>query len=428
MKAGPLIIIGGFAITLALYILSKPVPAAIFRAPLLSISQITALGGTLLLSYSFILSSRLPGLERLFGGLDRVYQAHHVVAGLAFVLILEHPLFLVINKLPDVKGALIYLLPSFARLDYTMGILATCVMVILMIFTLYIHLPYHIWKKSHEFMGLSLLLGSIHVMLISSDVSRFLPLRIWILGHISFALYAYVYKIFLYPKFGPKYAYKVTNIERADDILEINLSPVGKALPFLPGQFAFVKFQNPAVGREEHPFSLASDNNSADLKLIVKIVGDYTLSLKNLEAGNPATVWGAYGAFGERFFCKNDAVCIAGGIGITPFLSLINHEANHRRHERKIHLLYLTKNTTEAYAAPRLTTLASAFPWISYIQHLSQTQGRLTAQKIQNFVPNLTTCRIFLCGPVPMMTGLTEQFSALGIPRRQIISENFAIK
>lgn len=58
------------------------------------VSQYISLIGTVLLSLSFVLGSRAKILDKIFGGLDRVIKMHHIIGGIAFVLLLHHPLFL----------------------------------------------------------------------------------------------------------------------------------------------------------------------------------------------------------------------------------------------------------------------------------------------------------------------------------------------
>jgi len=55
-----MIILSSILVTLNLFLLSKPSLAVAFQTPLISLSQLFSLLGTVLLSFSFILGSRAP--------------------------------------------------------------------------------------------------------------------------------------------------------------------------------------------------------------------------------------------------------------------------------------------------------------------------------------------------------------------------------
>lgn len=61
-----------------------------------------------------------------------------------------------------------------------------------------------------------------------------------------------------------------------------------------------------------------------------------------------------------------------------------------------------------------------------YELYVSSQQGRITAEIIRDQVAgDIQDKYVFLCGPGPMVDGLVEQFLDLGVPRRQIVVEDF---
>ncbi|MDZ7762049.1 MAG: hypothetical protein U5L00_17575 [Desulfovermiculus sp.] len=61
-----------------------------------------------------------------------------------------------------------------------------------------------------------------------------------------------------------------------------------------------------------------------------------------------------------------------------------------------------------------------------YELYVSSQQGRITVETIRDRVAgDIRSRNIFLCGPGPMVDGLVEQFLDLGVPRRQIVVEDF---
>jgi predicted ferric reductase len=412
--------------TVGLFILSKPDLA--FTAPdslLLTFSQLFALTGIALLSFSFLLSSRLSFLENLFGGLDNIYRLHHLLGVSAFILLINHPLLMAIDALPNSKIALIYFLPSL-DLSYLLGITALYTMIILISATLFIRLPYHLWKATHEYMGLVILLGFFHSLLIASDVSRYLPLKIWILIISSLGLLAYIYRRFLYEKFGPVSNHIVSSVRNLGQITEILLSPREKSLVYRPGQFAFLSFPEKKGFRETHPFSFSSPSEAKEIRFSIKNLGDYTSKIHSLTPGTFVRLMGPYGQFFDKFAGSEVTVCIAGGIGITPFLSLFGSKSEITG--KKVYLFYSVKTPADAYYSHELSDLSRVNHFF-YKLHDTKSLGRLTAAdiiKTAQIDPKVAT--YFICGPLPMMTAIREQLLDLGVRPSHIVFEDFSLK
>ncbi len=290
-------------------------------ATLTSLGQITGLVGMAMFAIVLILSGRFKFLEDYFGGLNKIYLAHHLFGGVAFVLMLFHPLFLAGKYLfVSTKSAALFLLPS-SDWPVNFGIFGLLFLIIFLVITFFIKLPYEKWKLSHKFLGFAFFLVGLHSFLIPSDISRSLPLRIYILSIAGIGLLVYVYRTILGFILVKKFTYVVQDIKYLDEkVVEIELSPQDKTLHFKPGQFAFVSFQSQDIGFETHPFSFTSSPFDRNLKIAVKNLGDFTAKLKNLKSGTIAKIEGPFGRFLSQNF--KDQIWIAGGIGITPFLSM----------------------------------------------------------------------------------------------------------
>jgi predicted ferric reductase len=371
---------------------------------LLFFSQIASLIGVVLLSFTFILSSRFNFLEKYFGSLDKVYKQHHLYGAIAFLLLISHPLLLALQAFLNSTPAAIYLFPS-TNFIYSAGVLALYALIFFLLFTLLIKLPYHLWYFTHQFMGIVLFFALIHINFITSDLSRFPLLKIWIITWILLALISYLYRKFFYTHFGPKFDYQVDQIQNINGLLDLYLKPVASPLKYHPGQFIFVSFHQKGISSEFHPFSLVSAPSSPLLHLAVKVLGDYTGSLVDLQKNTPTTVLGPYGRLYKPFETNQNIVLVAGGIGITPFISMIESEIINPKN-RQIDLFYSNRN------------LDSAF----YHQNFSDTDPRLTASDIlsQNSI-------YLLCGPQIMMESLKNQLLTLNINPQNIFYEDFSL-
>lgn len=424
-KIGTLLILVLVATTMGLFVTSKTSLAELVLSPGLTMSQLLALVGTVLLALSFVLGSRAGFLEGWFGGLDKVNKVHQMVGKMALIALVGHPLLLALNALPNWGVASMYFFWS-DFFEYNLGVIALYLLTLLVFLTIAIKLPYHWWLKTHDLMGLPLLLGAGHIYLIGSDVSRFLPLRVLVLGMLGIGVCFYIYKVWLYRWLGPKCRYRVKSIKKNGEVLEIWLSPVKDRLPFLPGQFGYVSFdQNGLKG--SHPFTFASTPTSEDIRFAVKIMGDYTLGLKDLKIGTAATLWGPHGRSYQKFFEKKDVVAVAGGIGITPFLSLIEAE-EHRLADRSLDLFYAVGNRKEAVFDGELLRRKKANKNLNYFLYLSETSGHLSADVIEKKIGDLRDKIFFLCGPVAMMDSLTTQLRRKGVRAENIVFESFNFK
>ena len=99
------------------------------------------------------------------------------------------------------------------------------------------------------------------------------------------------------------------------------MAPKKGLLAYEAGQFAFFSFAALSP-RESHPFTIASAPSGENLRIIVKASGDFTSELvRAVEVGDEVRVEGAYGHLTERHCDSQQEVWVAGGIGITPFLS-----------------------------------------------------------------------------------------------------------
>lgn len=412
-------------ITINLFILSKTGFDTSFDSPWLWASQLFSLLGTILLVISFVLASRARFLEKIFGGLDKVIKMHHIIGGVAFVLILHHPLFLALSVLPNFNLARQYLFLS-ADYIYNFGVLALYLMALLLILTLIIKLPYHIWIKTHDFLGIVLLLACLHIFFITSDVSRYLPLRIWMFVNLGMGIFFYIYKVFLYKNFGPKYGYTVEKVNQLGAVVEIYLKPDNESIKYKPGQFAFVKFEQEGL-TEVHPFSFSSSPDDVYVRFSVKILGDYTSRLRNLAVGTKVLVWGAYGQLYYGFNGKKDVVFIAGGIGITPFVSLLRYETKHIL-PRKISLFYSAKNESSAIYHSDFTEWESTLNNFNYFPNFDEAKPRLCSQTIIDQLGNWQNKIFYICGPTAMMHSISAQLKENGVKPNNIIFEDFNFK
>lgn len=371
-----------------------------------AIGQTAGLMGMTLFAISFILSSRLRFVERIFGGLDKVYKVHSLIGATAFVLILIHPIFLLLKYIPDsIRLAAIYLIPG-NLFSVNFGIFALAGMIVLLVFTLYMKMKYNRWKFSHKFMSLFFILASLHIFLVRGTVSRdniFPGYYVYATIVVAIGLIGILYGMLL----RPKAAYVVESVDQSNNCFDLTLKPVRKPIKYNAGQFAFLTI--PSITNESHPYSIASPSNSPNLRFVIKMLGDYTSRLDKVKVGDRVFVEGPYGNFNRK--SNAEQVWIAGGIGITPFLGMMQETTAQVK-------LYYTVKTDKELIALNPNKNVRVFEWNS------NERGRLTLENIQ-FGKNT---EFYLCGPVEMKNAFRNGLISAGVPARKIFDEEFNFK
>lgn len=408
------------------------------------IGKVGALVGTVLYSINFVLGMRARWLEPLFGGLNRVYIAHHIVGGIALIALCIHPVFLSIRYIePGVtksyKDAAMALLPErieggsygdvMTSLAQTFGIVGFYGLVVLLICTFFVKMKYQKWLLTHKLLGPAFFLAALHVIYMWSDVRNDLPLRLYLVIWMAIGLVAYIHRSLLGNIFVRRYRYTVSRVARPNDTtVVIGLEPLQKRVTFKAGQFVFIKFLSGPLKGETHPFSLTSEEGQShkELELCVKALGDFTTKLQEVKVGDQLLVEGAFGRFSPVYHENKKQLWIAGGVGVTPFISMARSEKN--ENGRDIAMIHSVNNERELvgrHVFGKVETSLNMFFYHPFIA--GGDRGFLNSEYIQKIVPDYTSRLIFICGPPVMMKSLKQQFITAGVPKQNIISEEFSI-
>lgn len=388
-----------------------------------SLGQIAGLLGMTLFSVNLILAGRFKFLDKYFKGLDKVYDKHRAIGTISFSLLLFHPLFLVVKYISfSLREAALFFVP-FVNMPRTWGIISLALMIIILVLTFYIKLKYHIWKISHKFMTLAFAFAVLHVLVIPSDISRNALLKYYILLLAGIGLFVSLRKVLFYKSFK-YFQYKITSVNLLNkDVAEIEMLPMNRTLVFTPGQFAFFSFTSDAVSRESHPFTISSSNKANNLKITVKNLGDYTNNLKNLKVNDEVSIDGPYGYFSYKKVSHKNQIWIAGGIGITPFLSM----AESLNGEYNVDMYYSVKDEKEAVSLKELQNMMESNPNFKFNLWNVTEKGYINGELIANLSKGLDSKDIFLCGPPKFMESLKKQFITLGVDSENIHYENFSL-
>jgi len=406
-----------------------------------ALGQALGLVGMAMFAQNLVLGARLKSLESMFGGMNKIYIAHHILGGLSFVLLLLHPLFLVAQYLQSgaigIKNAYtLYIanphcIANFTLINpecsYLWGVVALALMIIFLVITFFVKLPYNFWKLTHKFLGLTFFFGAVHVLFIPSDVTavRVLQYYMWFLVIIGFA--SVLYRTVLGSFFVVTREFVVDEIKQVNStIIEIIMhAKDGNPMKYTPGQFIFIGFPDNKGLEEVHPFSLTSTPTKDTLSISVKGLGDYTKRLNELASGARAVIEGPFGRMSYRYYPRKEQIWIAGGIGITPFLGMAR--SLNQADGYKVDLYYSALSLEEAAFDEELRSIASANPNFRLIQWHGKEKGFLSADAIASESQGVLGKEVFLCGPPGMMAALKSQFAKWKVPVANIHSEEFSM-
>jgi ferredoxin-NADP reductase len=203
---------------------------------------------------------------------------------------------------------------------------------------------------------------------------------------------------------------------------------------FQAGQFLTVRV--PADGRTlTRCYSVSSSPEASGyLEISVKRQGTVSAMLHaTLRPGSLLSVRRPAGRFVYPTADDRPLVLLAGGIGITPLLSMLRH-AVWSQPTRRVTLLYSVRSHTELAFAEELRLLARRHLQAHVVVTVTgdaavdlYRHGRIDAALLRETVPDLAGSLFFMCGPLQMLDTLRALVQQLGVPPAQIHSEAFAI-
>jgi predicted ferric reductase len=394
-----------------------------FNSTMTSLGQITGLLGMILFSINLILSNRSRFFDKFFSGLHIFYDHHKWIGVVSFCFLLFHPLFLVAKYVTiSIYDAAMFLLPG-NNFPVTLGIIALGSMIVLLVITLYLKIKYHIWRFSHKFMTLVFVFAILHTLFITSDISRDMFLRYYILVFAFWGLIFGVYRAFFRIFFNRDFEFEVMKVNMLNNnVTEIEMKPKGFKIKFYPGQFIFIRFVGVGISSEPHPFSITSFTGENNIKIIIKSLGDYTSTINNLTPGTIAKVEGPFGNFYKNKNSNKKEIWIAGGVGITPFLSMARSLG---KIDFDVDLYYCLKNKNEAVLLNELEAISLSSNKFRVIPWYSEQSGFITGEIIEKDSGEIRNSEVYICGPLSFMRGLRNQFIKKGVDKKSIHFEEF---
>jgi predicted ferric reductase len=420
---GNIVIIALVLLTIAVWIVFPPVDDGRDKFMRQYAGEVIGSVNIVLMACSMVIAARPKWAEPYFGGLDKMYMTHRHTSTAALLLIFVHVLTVPIS----LEG---WVLGNYLAVIAFIGIVSIALI------SLSPRIPflnsitggtYDGWKKLKKYIGIFFILGFIHSLTIGNPLDAFIAIN-WVQLFFIIGSGAYLYTE-IFGRYFKKYVpYKVEAVDHPNSITtEVVMRATGDPMEkHRAGQFLFVRFPNTETLDESHPFTISSAPHEDVLRLTIKGSGDFTRSLiTDLKPGMDAVVEGAYGMFDYKTGGSKQ-IWVAGGIGLTPFLSFIRDMNGDLNHD--VHFYYTVRHRDEALFYNEILATAQQNPRLKLHIRYSATGGSLTVDEIVRDAGGDVKVKghhLYLCGPLPMIEAFEKKFLALGMPAKHIHFEEF---
>jgi len=208
---------------------------------------------------------------------------------------------------------------------------------------------------------------------------------------------------------------------------------------FTAGQFVTMTLIRPPetdARGDTRPFSIASAPYERNLMITTRMRDTaFKRTLKKLTPGEPIQIRGPFGSLTLRDDAPGPAVFLAGGIGITPFRSIVLQAAQQRQ-AKHIFLFYCNRRAEDAAFLDELKRLESANPNYKCVATMTKPRdskrewhgekGYINRTMLLKFIQDLQEPTYYIAGPPGMVLSMQQELKTADVPSDQMRAEQFA--
>ena len=392
--------------------------------------------GMAMITVQFVITARIDRINGPYG-IDVIYQFHRQISILSITLILIHPIMLFAAD-PDRYLPLlrIWEAPLRAVLAW-LGLLGLITIAATSIWRVKLGLSYETWRILHGILAVAVLALALgHVLGVGHYLEQFWQRGMWV-GMAAIVVLVSGYVRLVKPLLMQRKPWRVVNVRReCGRSWTVELEPDGhRGLRFQPGQFAWVTFGRSVWMIREHPFSFSSSaERSGRVAFTIKENGDFTDHIGETKPGTPAYLDGPHGVFTiDRRPDVKGAVFIAGGIGVTPIMSMLRTLAD-REDSRRFVLIYGCPAWDQVTFRDEWSELEKRLDLKVIIvlddppEGWEGESGRIDEALLQRHLPeDRAAYEHYICGPPAMMASVREVLPTIGVPAERIEMEEFEL-
>ncbi len=220
-------------------------------------------------------------------------------------------------------------------------------------------------------------------------------------------------------------------VDESPTVRSLYLRPQGARPSFVAGQYLTVQIRglDPVEGKS---YSVASAPHEELVRISVKAIGSFSHALRSMHVGDELITTPPYGFFHPEPDDEGALVCIAGGIGITPIHSIVADLAE-RQDARPLRVCYSVQTEQELVFFDKLLESVARHPDAHLKTFITRqdtvaaphAQGRMRADDVLGFVPEVATAQFFVCGSSQFTRDLWQTLRTAGLRPEQIYTEGF---
>ncbi|MGD0072281.1 MAG: FAD-dependent oxidoreductase [Candidatus Bathyarchaeia archaeon] len=219
-------------------------------------------------------------------------------------------------------------------------------------------------------------------------------------------------------------------IPRTADVTSYRF-PRPPELTYKPGQYFFITIKQGDRELTKH-FSFSSSPTDKDHFEFTKKFTDheYSMALKAAKVGDWARIDAPYGQFTFEGEYPKIAL-LAGGIGITPFISICKN-ATDKRLNSKITLFYGCRTENDIAFKQELEKMQEQNKNLKIVFMVNEVSsqwkgatGVINAEMIKKELPDYKDNLFYVCGPPPMVKAMETLVESIGLPKTQLKLEYF---
>jgi len=364
-------------------------------------------------------------------GLDRIIKFQRKFSLFTALFVILHPIFFILST-----GVVVgFLVPNFTYFPLALGIISMYIFILVMIAShFYKRVSYKMWQYIHVVTYILFGTSVYHAFNWGSDAELLTPLyAITTLAVLIGVTYRTQYKIQALRK-GVFIVKGVTQETHDTYTLHIDQE---KKLQFEAGQFCFLRLDGKKL-HARHPFTVSSSPHEDELRFTIKDSGRFTSTARTLTPGSKILIDGPFGKFKAKE--NKDLVFIAGGVGITPFMSMILANGQ-KENKQNITLLYGSKTEADIIFKQKFDAINEN--WFKKVYVLSNAdnpdpvqkdisqpklqyeKGFISGDLIKKYVTDTPDTIYYICGPETMKNIVRKTLETMGVPKDRVLIEDF---
>lgn len=223
----------------------------------------------------------------------------------------------------------------------------------------------------------------------------------------------------------------ISKKDEAENITSLSFRPVDNlGYKFISGQYVNIKPLS--IYGHGKSYTISSTPLDENIVITIKRKGEVSSAIIDLSIGDKLFFDGPYGYFYPEEN-SSDLVMIAGGIGITPFYSIIKNLLK-SNYKNNILLFYCNKTLKDSPFIEELKNLERNVSFLKVVNiftqdnnktQLAQEYSRIDEKMLKKYIVSINNKCYYVCGSVSFVNDIWKMLKNIGIKEDKIFTESF---